>query len=59
MKKISTNLSFFLAINNTCNNVTEDCLTNPTTGNAICTCKNGYQENSTNGLCQGMKKCNN
>jgi len=49
-------LFFFLVTNNPCNNVTEDCMTNPTTGIAVCTCQSGYVLNTTVGSCTGMNK---
>jgi len=50
---------FFLVTNNTCNNVTEDCLSDPNSGLAICNCKDGYAKNSTNASCTGMNEYNN
>ncbi len=47
-------LFFFLASNSPCNNVTEDCVTDPNNGTAICTCKIGYNRNSTTQNCTGM-----
>ncbi len=47
-------LSFFLAINSPCNNITEDCATDPNNGTAICSCKLGYGRNSTNSNCTGI-----
>lgn len=47
---------FILASNNPCNNATEDCITDPDSGNATCNCKLGYTKNSTNPICTGKKK---
>jgi len=42
--------------NGPCNNVTENCETNANNGTAICTCKLGYERNTTNGLCTSRFK---
>jgi len=46
----------FLALNSPCNPTTEDCQTDPISGNATCSCKAGYGFNSTVGTCTGMIK---
>jgi hypothetical protein len=48
------NLLFISGTNNPCNNVTEDCAANQNNASAICTCKAGYQRNSTSSTCTSM-----
>ncbi|CAF4415936.1 unnamed protein product, partial [Rotaria sp. Silwood2] len=44
------------ASNNPCSNATEDCLTDPASGNATCSCKVGYQKNGTS-TCTDIDEC--
>ncbi|CAF4847833.1 unnamed protein product [Rotaria sp. Silwood2] len=41
------------AINSPCNNATEDCVTDPNNGIAICTCKLGYEREDIIRNCKG------
>ncbi|CAF4029746.1 unnamed protein product, partial [Rotaria sordida] len=45
------------ANNNSCNNVTEDCTTDPNYGTAICTCKHGYEKNNATRNCIDIDEC--
>ena len=49
---------FIVGTNSPCNNVTQDCATNPNNGSAMCTCKLGYELNNTNNICQGRRNEN-
>ncbi|CAF4435973.1 unnamed protein product [Rotaria sp. Silwood2] len=45
------------AINSPCNNATEDCVTDPNNGIAICTCKLGYEREDIIGNCKDIDEC--
>ncbi len=49
------NLLFISGTQNPCNVATEDCAAGFSSINASCTCKSGYQRNSTSSNCTGIK----
>ncbi len=48
-------MSVFSATNSPCNNMTEDCATDPNNGSAICSCKLGYGRDNVTVSCTGMR----
>ncbi|CAF0850637.1 unnamed protein product [Rotaria sp. Silwood1] len=45
------------ARSNPCNSVLEDCVTDPANGTANCSCKSGYQRNTTSSNCTDINEC--